>query len=50
MKYAVDGKSRFRRICRQQFLEVSAEVLPKLKIANVIGKGVWDQGGDIRDV
>jgi hypothetical protein len=24
--------------------------LPKLKIAHVIGKAVWDQGGDIRDV
>jgi hypothetical protein len=24
--------------------------LPKLKIAQVIGKAVWDQGGDIRDV
>jgi hypothetical protein len=31
-------------------LEVSARVLPKLKIAPVIGKAVWDQGGDIRDV
>ena len=29
--------------------EVSAKVLPKLKIAHVIGKAVWDQGGDIRD-
>jgi hypothetical protein len=24
--------------------------LPKLKIAHVIGKAVWDQRGDIRDV
>jgi hypothetical protein len=24
--------------------------LPKLKIAHVIGKTVWDQKGDIRDV
>jgi hypothetical protein len=24
--------------------------LPKFKIAHVIGKAVWDQGGDIRDV
>jgi DNA-directed RNA polymerase subunit H (RpoH/RPB5) len=31
-------------------LEVSAKVLPKLKIADVIGKAVWDQRGDIRDV
>ncbi|MGA9152553.1 MAG: hypothetical protein WBZ36_18405 [Candidatus Nitrosopolaris sp.] len=31
-------------------LEVSVKVLPKLKIASVIGKGVWDQKGDIRDV
>jgi len=34
----------------EQFLEVSVKVLPKLKIAHVIGKAVWDQGGDIRDV
>jgi hypothetical protein len=34
----------------EQFLEVSAKVLPKLKIAHVIGKAVWDQRGDIRDV
>jgi len=34
----------------EQFLEVSAKVLPKLKIAQAIGKAVWDQGGDIRDV
>jgi hypothetical protein len=34
----------------KQFLEVSAKVLPKLKIAHVIGKVVWDQRGDIRDV
>ncbi|MGA9151637.1 MAG: hypothetical protein WBZ36_13750 [Candidatus Nitrosopolaris sp.] len=26
------------------------KVLPKLRIANVIGKAVWDQRGDIRDV
>jgi hypothetical protein len=31
-------------------LEVSAKVLPKLKIAHVIGKAVWDQRGDIRNV
>ena len=24
--------------------------MPKLKIAHVIGKAVWDQRGDIRDV
>jgi hypothetical protein len=24
--------------------------LPKLKIAHIIGKAVWDQRGDIRDV
>jgi hypothetical protein len=29
---------------------VSVKVLPKLKIAQVIGKAVWDQRGDIRDV
>ena len=28
----------------------SIEVLPKLKIAHVIGKAVWEQRGDIRDV
>jgi MoxR-like ATPase len=48
-------ESRFRclnlpRSTEEQFLEVSAKVLPKLKIAHVIGKAVWDQGGDIRDV
>ena len=32
------------------FLEVSAKVLPKLKIAHIIGKAVWRQRGDIRDV
>jgi MoxR-like ATPase len=34
----------------EQFLEVSAKVLPKLKIARIIGKAVWDRRGDIRDV
>jgi MoxR-like ATPase len=48
-------QSRFRRLhlpsyTEQQFLEVSAKVLPKLKIAHIIGKAVWRQGGDIRDV
>jgi replication-associated recombination protein RarA len=48
-------QSRFRRLhlrpyTEQQFLEVSTKVLPKLKIASVIGKAVWDQRGDIRDV
>jgi len=48
-------QSRFRRLhlpsyTEEQFIEVSAKVLPKLKIAHVIGKAVWDQGGDIRDV
>jgi MoxR-like ATPase len=48
-------QSRFRRLhlpsyAEEQFLEVSVKVLPKLKIADVIGKAVWDQGGDIRDV
>jgi MoxR-like ATPase len=48
-------QSRFRRLhlpsyTEEQFLEVSAKVLPKLKIAHVIGKAVWEQGGDIRDV
>jgi DNA polymerase III delta prime subunit len=48
-------QSRFRRLylppyTEQQFLEVSVKVLPKLKIASVIGKAVWNQGGDIRDV
>ena len=48
-------QSRFRRLhlppyTEEQFLEVSARVLPKLKIAQVIGKTVWDQRGDIRDV
>jgi DNA polymerase III delta prime subunit len=48
-------QSRFRRLhlpqyTEEQFLEVSIKVLPKLKIAHVIGKAVWNQGGDIRDV
>jgi DNA polymerase III delta prime subunit len=48
-------QSRFRRLylppyTEEQFLEVSTNVLPKLKIAHVIVKAVWDQGGDIRDV
>ena len=48
-------QSRFRRLhlppyTEQQFLEVSVKVLPKLKIARIIGKAVLDQGGDIRDV
>jgi MoxR-like ATPase len=48
-------QSRFRRLhlppyTEEQFLEVSVKVLPKLKIAHVIGKAVWDQKGDIRDV
>jgi Holliday junction resolvasome RuvABC ATP-dependent DNA helicase subunit len=41
---------RLPRYNEEQFLEVSAKVLPKLKIADVIGKAVWDQRGDIRDV
>ena len=48
-------QSRFRclhlpRYIEEQFLEVSVKVLPKLKIAHVIGKAVWEQRGDIRDV
>jgi c-di-GMP-related signal transduction protein len=48
-------QSRFRRLhlpsyTEEQFLGVSTKVLPKLKIAHIIGKAVWDQGGDIRDV
>jgi hypothetical protein len=48
-------QSRFRRLhlppyTEEQFLEVSVKVLPKLKIASVIAKAVWDQRGDIRDV
>src|SRR5215469_626908 len=48
-------QSRFRRLhlpsyTEEQFLEVSVKVLPKLKIAPIIGKAVWDQRGDIRDV
>ena len=29
---------------------MSVKVLPKLKIVHIIGKAVWDQRGDIRDV
>jgi Holliday junction DNA helicase RuvB len=48
-------QSRFRRLhlppyTEEQFLKVSVKVLPKLKIAHVIGKAVWGQRGDIRDV
>jgi MoxR-like ATPase len=48
-------KSRFRRLhlpsyTEEQFLEVAVKVLPRLKIAHIIGKAVWDQRGDIRDV
>ncbi len=38
------------RHTEEQFLELSVKVLPKLKIASIIGKAVWNQGGDIRDV
>ncbi|MGC2684711.1 MAG: AAA family ATPase [Candidatus Nitrosopolaris sp.] len=48
-------QSRFRRLhlppyTEERFLEVSVRVLPKLKIAPVIGKTVWSQRGDILDV
>jgi MoxR-like ATPase len=48
-------QSRFRRLhlppyTKEQFLEVSIKVLPNLKTAHVIGKVVWNQRGDIRDV
>jgi hypothetical protein len=48
-------QSRFRRLhlpryTEEQFMEVSVKILPKLRIANVIAKPVWDQRGDIRDV
>jgi hypothetical protein len=48
-------QSRFRRLhlsryTEEQFIEVLTKVLPKLKIAHVIGKAVWDQRGDIRGV
>jgi hypothetical protein len=48
-------QSRFRPLhlppyTEEQFLEVSAKVLPKLKIVHVIEKAAWDQRGDIRDV
>jgi DNA polymerase III delta prime subunit len=48
-------QSRFRRLylppyTEEQFLDVAAKVLPKLKIAHIIGKAVWEQRGDIRDV
>jgi hypothetical protein len=48
-------QSRFRRLhlprySEEQFLEVSVKVLPRLKIGPVIGKAVWEQRGDIRDV
>ena len=48
-------QSRFRclhlaRHSEEQFLEVSAKVLPNLKIAHVIGRAARDQRGDIRGV
>jgi MoxR-like ATPase len=48
-------QSRFRRLhlppyTEEQFLVVSVKVLPKLKIAHVIGEAVWRQRWDIRDV
>jgi DNA polymerase III delta prime subunit len=48
-------QSRFRRLylppyTEEQFLKVATKILPKLKIAHVIGKAVWEQRGDIRDV
>ncbi|MFZ0224176.1 MAG: hypothetical protein WA323_05530 [Candidatus Nitrosopolaris sp.] len=48
-------QSRFRRLHlpsynEEQFLQVCTKVLPRLKIAPVIGKAVWEQRGDIRDV
>ncbi len=44
-------QSRFRRLhlppyTEEHFLEVSMKVLPKLKIASIIGKAVWDQRGE----
>ena len=53
--YTIPLRSRFRclylpRYSEEQFLKVSAKVLPKLKIAHVIGKAVYNEGGDIRDV
>ncbi|MGA9149885.1 MAG: hypothetical protein WBZ36_04830 [Candidatus Nitrosopolaris sp.] len=30
--------------------DLLAKVLPKLKIAHIIGKAVWEQRGDIRDL
>jgi len=48
-------KSRFRCLhlpghSEEQYLRVSANVLPTLKIAYVIGRAARDQRGDIRDV
>jgi hypothetical protein len=43
-------QSRLPPYTEEQFLEVSIKVLPKLKIAHIIGKAVWDERGDIRNV
>jgi len=50
-------QSRFRRLVlprytEEQFLHVTQQVLPRLslKIAEFIGKCVWERQGDIRDV
>jgi hypothetical protein len=42
----IDSECLFHRIPELWIFKV----LPKLKIAHVIGKAVWNQGGDIRDV
>lgn len=54
-RLSIPLQSRFRclhlpKYSEEQFLEVSMKVLPKLKIAHVVGKTVWDKRGDIRDV
>jgi hypothetical protein len=48
------GESVYRILINKKlpclYVCVSTKVLPKLKIAHIIGKAVWDQRGDIRDV
>ena len=45
-----DGYIVMPSYIEKQFLELAIKVLPKLKIAQIIVKAVWDQRGDIRDV
>ena len=56
-KLSAPLRSRFRRLhlpryTRSQFPEIAVKVCPKLpqETALIIGKEVWNQEGDIRDI